>query len=443
MARQSEPSQLTRLLVHTDGGAALLGRLHEHLLEAAGGVASLVVHLDSVTGCMRASSASGVTDLPLDPWYATPAEREPVDRALALGHVIPVELTPDSRPGQLLATRAGLVVPVAGSEGPCAVVYVGFGEQAPAGPDEERVLAVADAFVLALERGRMRRAADLQRDVERLVNAFRAEASTWSDLNVALATGCRSAARLFAADRAAVWLHDRRARELVLAASSEGGHGPQAARVAVVDSLSRPASALRASSPELASDAGPGNSPTSLLVPLRGRRRALGVLELEGVHIEPGDEGQVLEASATLGHELAAAIETLLLLHQTIRAEGELARLFDTLADLVIVCDAEYRVLRSTPGFAVRAGVSLPDLAGSELSDLFGDAVLARLREASSRGSGPFRVTFHSEGSVAGNGFTFDASPLHAEDGAHAGVVLVVHELPAASPGAAGSSDRG
>ena len=443
MARLSDPSQLIRLLVHTDGGAALLGRLHEHLLEAAGGVASLVVHLDPVTGCMRASSASGVNDLPLESWLGTPAEREPVERAFALGRVVPVELTADSRAAQLLATRAALVVPLAGSDGPCGVAYIALGERALATPDEERVLAVADAFVLALERGRMRRAADVQRDVERLVRAFSGDARTWSRLNIGLAAACRSAARLFAADRAAVWLHDWRARELVLTASSEGGHGRQSARVAVVDSLSRAASALRHGAPQLASDAGEANSPPNLLVPLRGLRRALGVLELEGVHIEPGDEGQVLAASATLGHDLAAAIENLLLLHQTIRAEQELARLFDTLGDLVVVCDAEFRVLRGTPGFAVRAGVALPDLAGRELRDLFGDPVMTRLREASARGDGPFRLAFHSEGSVTGSDFTFDARPLDAEDGAHAGVVLVVTEVPAVLPGAAASSDRG
>jgi PAS domain-containing protein len=441
MAQLFDPSQLTRLLVHTDAGAALLGRLHEHLLNAAGGVGSLVVHLDPVNGSLRASSASGVNDLPLEAWPGTPAEREPVERALGLGRVVSVELTPDSRAGQLLPTRTALVVPLAGFDGPYGAVYVGLDEQALA-PDEERVLAVADAFVLALERGRMRRAADLQRDVERLVRAFRGDASTWSRLNIALATVCRNAARLFAADRAAVWLHDRRARELVLAASSEGGHGPQSARVAVVDSLSRAASALRLASPELASDAGDVGSPPNLMVPLRGLRRALGVLELEGVHIEPGDDGQVLAASATLGHDLAAAIENLLLLHQTIRTERELAQLFDTLGDLVVVCDAEFRVLRGTPGFAVRAGVALTDLPGRELRDLFGDPVMTRLREASARGDGPFRLAFRSEGSLTGSDFTFDASPLDAEDGARAGVLLIVHEAPAVLRGPSASLDH-
>ena len=131
---------------------------------------------------------------------------------------------------------------------------VGMREAAVADSAAQGVLAVADAFVLALERRGCggRRSSPRNRAARRCVPRgcrFVARAP------YAARTGCRAAARLFASERAAVWLHDRSARELVLAASSQGGHGPQAERVPVADALSRAAAALRTNAPSSGSPA--------------------------------------------------------------------------------------------------------------------------------------------------------------------------------------------
>src|SRR3954470_8934333 len=203
-------SQLTRLLVHSDGGAALLGRLHEHLLETAGGLASVVLHLDVVTATVRASSACRVEYLPLEPWAASPAEQAAIDAALSTGRLVPLDLAARSRTGQLLSADTCLIVPLAGPEGASGVVFIGLAAPVPIDePQAERVLAVADAFVLALDRARWRRAADLRREVDTVVGAFRSAAPSSSELNEALASVCKSCARLFAAHRTAAWLHDR------------------------------------------------------------------------------------------------------------------------------------------------------------------------------------------------------------------------------------------
>jgi GAF domain-containing protein len=420
-------SQLIRQLVRSDDGAALLDRLHEHLLDAADGVASLVVHRDPITARLRASSGCRVDHLPLSPWAPSPAEQAAVERASSLGRVVPLDVTAGSPAGELLGTPAAVVVPLVGPDGSRGVVFVGLAAAAAAGPpEEERVLAVADAFVLALDRARLRRASNLRREVDGVVNTFRADAGSRSDLNRALGGVCRTCSRLFVAQRAAAWLHDRRARELVLAATSEGGHGRQSARVAVVDSLSRAAAALRHGPPELGSDAGPTDAPPYLLVPLRGQRRALGVLEFEGVHIEPGDEAQVIEAATALGQELAAAIETVLLFEQAVRAERELGAVFEIADDPMIVCDAELRVVRGTPAFAARAGVPLADLAGRELRDLLGDALERQIHEAAA-GEAPDRRAFRAPAMIAGEAVTIEASPIDSDDGT-SGLVLVVRD---------------
>jgi GAF domain-containing protein len=417
-------AQLTRLLVHADSSAALLGRLHEHLLEASGGAASLVVHLDPVTAHLRASSASRVDYLPLEPWLAAPEEESAIRRALSSGRAVSIKFSPSSRAGQLLGTQPGLVVPLGGSDERCGAVLVGFPEPGVLPRDEEGVLAVAGAFVLALERARLRRARELRREVDAVVNTFRREALSRSDVNRSLASVCRACARVFVAARAAAWLHDRHARELSLAASSEGGHGSQFARVAVVDSLSRAAAALRHGPPELGAEEGGADGRPFLLVPLRGQRRALGVLEFDSVHVEPGDEPQVIETATMLGNQLAAALENVLLFHQTIRAERELAGLMDSVDDMIVICDAELRVIRGTRAFASRAGVPSADLPGHELRDLFGDALESRLLEAAAGGGARVRT----EGRMAGATFTIDASPVDSDDGLPAGMVLVLRE---------------
>jgi GAF domain-containing protein len=427
-------AQLTRLLVHSDSAAALLGRLHEHLLEVSGGVASLLVHLNPITAHLRASSGSRVDYLPLEPWPALPSEQAAVASALSSGRLVPVEFSVGSRSAQLLGTPAGVVVPLSGPDDGFGVVLVGLAAPGTLPDDEDHVLAVAGAFVLALERARLRRAGELRREVEAVVNAFRGEAISRSDVNRSLAAVCRTCARVFVAERATAWLHDRHARELLLAASSEGGHGPQFARVAVVDSLSRAAAALRHGPPELGSEVGGAGGAPFLLVPLRGQRRALGVLEFDAVHVEPGDEAQVIEAATTLGRQLAAALENVVLFHQAVRAERELAGLMDSVDDLVVICDAELRVVRGTRAFATRAGVLSTDLPGRELRELLGESLESRLRTAVAGDSA--RVTvLETEGTMLGATFTVHASPLDSDDGQPSDLVLVLRE--ASDPNAA------
>jgi GAF domain-containing protein len=442
-------AQLTRLLVHSDGAAALLGRLHEHLLEACGGAASLVVLVDPTTAHVRASSACKVDYLPLEPWAALPSEQAAVARALSSGRLVPLEFSPNSRAGQLLGTPAGLVVPLGGPEEGCGVVLVGFASPGVVPDDEDRVLAMAAAFVLALERARLRRAGELRREVEAVVNAFRGDTLSRSDVNRSLAAVCRTCARVFVAARATAWLHDRDARELLLVASNEGGHGPQFARVAVVDSISLAAASFRHGPPELASQGGRAEGVPALLIPLRGQRRALGVLELEGVHVEPGDETQVIEAATTLGRHLAAALENVLLFHQVVRTERELAGLMDSLDDLVVICDAELRVVRGTRAFASRAGVLTADLPGRELRDLFGEELESRLHGVAAADSA--RVpALETEGTMLGSTFTVHANPLDCNEGQPSGLVIILREVTDADyrasvtpKGTTDSADRG
>ena len=103
--------------------------------------------------------------------------------------------------------------------------------------------------------------------------AFSRSADSRSTLPEALAAMAGEAAALMGATRASIWLHDRRTRELWLVASSEAGVA-DGTRVAA-DAPETPAAlALTLESPVRLG--------SSIIAPLRGWRRALGALILEG-----------------------------------------------------------------------------------------------------------------------------------------------------------------
>ena len=90
----------------------------------------------------------------------------------------------------------------------------------------------------------------------------------------------RSSTRTSARARASVWLHDRRARELWLVASSDPALRMRGRRVAAGDPDAPAARGLRLERPQVLARAAP-HEPV-LIAPLRGWRRALGTLVVEG-----------------------------------------------------------------------------------------------------------------------------------------------------------------
>jgi hypothetical protein len=80
--------------------------------------------------------------------------------------------------------------------------------------------SVGHAFTLALDRARALGEADLQAELRELLQAFSRDVSS-TTLSAGLEMLCGGASRLFDADRASVWLQDRRGALIVLAASSE------------------------------------------------------------------------------------------------------------------------------------------------------------------------------------------------------------------------------
>jgi PAS domain-containing protein len=91
-----------------------------------------------------------------------------------------------------------------------------------------------------------------------------------------------------------------------------------------------------------------------ILIALRGWRRALGTLVLEGAH--PDEPSDRLDLAGDLGRQLSDGIENVQLLEEMLRQRRLLEDTFNSLLDLVVVTDRQHRVVQMNDAFAMRLG---------------------------------------------------------------------------------------
>ena len=89
------------------------------------------------------------------------------------------------------------------------------------------------------------------------------------------------------------------------------------------------------------------------MAPLRGWRRALGTLVVEG---DPGDldEQQFVGSAHELVRQLSVSIENVQLLEEFLQQRRLLEDTFNSLVDLVVVVDASLQVVQMNGAFAAR-----------------------------------------------------------------------------------------
>ena len=276
---------LMSLFAAGSGAIDLLPHLHRHALDATGGGCSLLFEHNPRSGELHATSGYGLDELRVDPLL--PGPEEAVLLAQVFARREPLLVTDLSRQMPDLGLRIGtpnaLVVPLAQGDERLGLLAVGFSDA----PDMRAIgldsLATADAFVAAIELLRLRRRDDLLRDLRELIDEFSASISATLSLTSGLEIFCVGANRLFGADRTSVWVHDRRARRLVLQGSSEPEHVARGVQVSTDDPTAAAAAAMRRTRAEIVSA---GDEVTSTVtVPLRGYRRALGTIVFEGARI--------------------------------------------------------------------------------------------------------------------------------------------------------------
>jgi PAS domain S-box-containing protein len=218
-----------------------------------------------------------------------------------------------------------------------------------------------------------------------------------------------------------IWLHDRRARQLSLAASAGGRE--VGLLVPVEDQSHEASEGLRLERPAFRG--------TRVVAPLRGWRRGLGALVIARDAALPPDslaDDPFLEFIHELARQLSVGIENVLLLEDILLQRRLLEDTFNSLIDLVAVVDGGLRIVQTNEAFATRVGATRQDVIGQNLKDLVSAETLAYVlcpepqdahlpvqrRVLDERLNGTFLLT---------------ATPLTRQDGDTAGRVLVARDI--------------
>jgi GAF domain-containing protein len=283
---------LASLLANGRKATDLLPQLHQHALDATGGVCSLLFQQNPGNGTLQATSGFGLDELRTDPWI--PGAEEAALVVAAFERRAPTLVADADRQMPDLSARlntpATLLLPLLRDEERVGLLAVGFVSPPPTSQFPGDAGEAADAFVTALELIQLRGREELLRDVRALLDEFAASLSATLNLSSGLDIFCHGANRLFAADRTSVWIHDRRARHLVLQASSDTQDVVRGLRISNEDATAPATAGMRAIRSEIISHS-EGDAATALVtVPLRGTRRALGAIVFEGVRVETGGE---------------------------------------------------------------------------------------------------------------------------------------------------------
>jgi PAS domain S-box-containing protein len=381
------PRSPISLLAREFRQSELLPHLHQQALDRTGGQCSLLFQHNPRNGALQATSGFALDALRTDPWLPDQEESDIVASAFDRREPILVndadERTPDL--AARLGTGVALLLPLARDQERVGLLAIGFLREPP-GELPEDIAEVADAFLTALDLFHLRQREELQRDVRTLLEDFSASLSATLNLSSGLEIFCHGANRLFGADRTSVWIHDRRARSLILQASSDTAGASHGVRVAVDDGAAPAAVAMRRARAEIVTGSGDEVTAT-VTVPLRGTRRALGTIVFDGVRVQPGGELDLLDRADELGGQLAGAIENMQLLDDLIRSRRELENTFDSITNLVAVTDRRGQLTHVNQAFAARRGRSRDELIDKPLADHVGLELASWIAQLESSGA--------------------------------------------------------
>jgi signal transduction histidine kinase len=429
-------ASLFQALTASDRLSELLPVLHQHAVTAIGGRSSILFQFARTGGTLQATSAYGVEHLPPQPWPA---------------RMVPVTLFKNEKPqfvadvsrvlrgaAEYLGTLPAVLVPLAHMRNPIGVLVIGC-DEAPSRGQMVQAASVGHALTLALDRAHTTSRGDLQAELRELLQAFSRDVSL-TTLAAGLETLCGGANRLFDADRTSVWLHDRRSAVIVLSASSDVFYLAEERRIPTSDARP-PAAALRHDRAEITTAAANkrGGHTATVTIPLKGRRRALGTLVMEGVRIHPGSQMDLLDRADEMGRQLAAPIENVLLLDAVLRSRRELENTLNSLADLVAVSDQNGRLVYMNDAFLGHIGKEREALVDRPIEEVVGAAAAAMVANVTaSSGSDPLAPRGGQTPTIASaevvdeklNGsFLMTLTPLIGEEREPAGVVLVARDV--------------
>jgi PAS domain S-box-containing protein len=432
----SREAGLFQALTATDRLSDLLPVLHHHAVSAVGGHCSILFQFNRSGDVLQASSAFDVERLPQG---ALPARVVP-EGLFASGSPKYVERIPPLV-AESLGVESAVLIPLIHVHAPIGLLAIGCRTE-PSGERVSEAASVGHAFVVALERARAAGEFDLQNQLKALLQVFSRDVSN-ATLSTRLEALCTGINRLFGADRTSVWLHNRRARTLVLTASSDAVFLADGQCLPTSDHLAPVVLGMRRERAEMLSTGAGGTSQSLAMVtvPLKGKRRALGTLVMEEVRTEPGTQIEIMERADELGRQLSSAIENVLLLDAVLRSRRELENTFNSLADLVAVSDQNGRLIYMNQAFLDRLGRPREELLDRPLAEIVEPATKVLFERAfgmpapgssppvENGGQIPTTVSAEVEDRELRGTFHLTLTPLIGEEHESIGLVLVARDI--------------
>jgi PAS domain S-box-containing protein len=276
---------------------------------------------------------------------------------------------------------------------------------------------------LAVELARLARERAVRQRLQELFLAFSRAVSVTLRLGVALETLAQDANALFGTARTSVWLHRRRARELALAASSDAEYLARTEPVSTEDSTAAATRGMRLEEFLVTEE---GGQPI-VIAPLRGWRRALGTIVVEG-RSTTLDDAAFHDLVYEFSRQLSIGVENVQLLEDVMRQRRLLEDTFNSLVDLVLVTDNAFGVVQMNEAFVERTGGERGELLERSLPDLVGDEMAAWMARHEP-GIGARSRQF--KGDKLGGTLFATVTPLLTQEGEPVGHVLVVRDISA------------
>jgi PAS domain S-box-containing protein len=272
------------------------------------------------------------------------------------------------------------------------------------------------------ERSRLEREVRVHKRLRELLLLFSRGVSSSLGLNAALESLTPEIRDILGTETVEIWLHERRERQLVLAAASDNR---QKDRVSIDNAEHYAVAGLRLDRPKLRGH--------QMIAPLRGWRRALGTLVVgrkKAAAKSPAfRDAEFLEFGRELARQLSVGIENVQLLDDILRQRRLLEDTFNSLVDLVAVMDKELRIVQTNEAFAARVGLKRTDIMRRPLSELVGPETLAYVEAADTwQGIVPAVQRRVDDGELDGT-FLLTATPLRGQDGQMQGRVLVAQDI--------------
>ena len=286
------------------------------------------------------------------------------------------------------------------------------------------------------DRARLDREVRIHKRLRELLLLFSRSVTANLGVTTALEALAPEIRDIYGARRVEIWLHDRRNRQILLTAATDGLAAAEP--VPTDDTGHYAAAGMRLDRPKMR---GP-----QLIAPLRGWRRALGVLVIDREtsaregrpHGRQGtaraaaqaiDDHEFTEHASELARQLSVAIENVQLLDDILRQRRLLEDTFNSLVDLVAVMDKDLRVVQTNDAFAARVGLKRGDLFKRPLRELVGADTFAYVEAADTwQGIVPAVQRRVDDPELDGT-FLLTATPLTSREGHTLGRVLVARDI--------------